>query len=272
MSLQEEPAQEPLISSGRIMAAVNQHPDHELEVARRYGVGVEVQCLALPRVLDDAPVRHAEKLRSRLEGLRRVGIHGAFIDTCHFSLDSEIRRAARKRYLESIDLGEVLGADSVVFHSQYNPIIKVPGYLKLYVEGSREFWPEVLEYAHERGMVVYLENMFDHSPEPIRRVMEAVDNPSFQVCLDVAHTAVFSDQPFEAWVEALGPYVGHIHMNDTHGEEDSHLGLGQGSLDLAGAVAALDRLEHPFDYVLETGLNTEVSMAFLGIDPLDCSS
>ena len=50
-------------------------------------------------------------------------------------------------------------------------------------------------------------------------------------CLDPGHTFAFGDAPLKTWVNALGKYLGQIHLHDNHGEEDEHLALGKGSID-----------------------------------------
>jgi len=59
----------------------------------------------------------------------------------------------------------------------------------------------------------------------------------FGVCLDIAH-ANLSACPVGAWVEALGPYLKHLHINDNFGDEDSHFAIGEGNIDW-------DVLNHP---------------------------
>ncbi|MBO7632641.1 MAG: TIM barrel protein, partial [Lachnospiraceae bacterium] len=78
---------------------------------------------------------------------------------------------------------------------------------------------------------IFLENMFDESPELLTRVADGLfDGPNFGVCLDLAH-AFLSEVPTDGWTEALFGSVRHIHINDNDGREDLHLPVGSGSMD-----------------------------------------
>ncbi len=250
-----------------LMVAINLAMDHEVACARDYGLGAEVQVLGLPDVLgsDFAP------LLARIKGVTAglsgpIGFHGPFIDLAHYSADPEIRDVCRKRYHQAFDFAEELGACYVLFHSQYNPIIRVPKYRQMYHEGNLTFWPEFIERAEALGIPIYLENMFDDSPGPVCDIVRALASPSLKLCLDIAHAVIFSDNSVAEWIDAYGEDLAHIHINDCHGDSDDHLGLGMGSLDLAGAFALLRATGRPLRYVLETGEYTETSLQYLGVD------
>lgn len=239
----------------------------DFATARRYGVGVEVQTFAFPNHLNtdySAALNDAVRLARSACGL--IGCHGAFMDTVHFSMDHEIRAVARRRYLQSLEVAEALGARYVVFHSQFNPVIRVPVYLQSYIDGSMQFWPEILLEAERRKLSVYMENMFDESPEPMVRVVKKIASPTLRLCLDIAHAAVFSRLPLSDWIDAFGRHLAHVHLTDCRGEQDDHLGLGQGSLDIPRALSLLRATELPLTYALETGPHSAQSLAYLGFE------
>ncbi len=260
---------QPIAPRERILVAAAHEPERELRLAEAYGTGVEIQYFSFPQTLAGDFEPALSQLAERLNDFPgRIGAHGAFIDTCHFSADPEVRRVARMRYIQSLDIAERLGARYVVFHSQYNPVIKVAAYPQIYLDGSLEFWPPMIEEASRRGIVLYMENMFDHSPEPLRRLMERLHGPYFRVCIDIAHVAVFSSLDFSGWIDELQPYLAHVHMNDCDGELDDHLGLGRGKLDLPQAFQLLRAANSELTYTLETSRDTDASMAYIGLEPL----
>lgn len=239
----------------------------DFATAQRYGVGVEVQTFAFPAQLNkDFAAALDDVARLAGSACGPIGCHGAFMDTVHFSMDREVRAVARKRYLESLDVAEAIGARYVVFHSQFNPVIRVPVYLQSYLDGSMQFWPEVLREAERRKLVVYMENMFDEAPEPMLRVIEKIASPTLRLCLDIAHAAVFSRLPLTDWIDAFGAHLGHVHLNDCRGEQDDHLGLGQGALDIPRALSLLRATELPLTYALETGPHSAASLEYLGLE------
>lgn len=255
-----------LLPRSRVMVAVANRIDHELLCARKYGLGAEIQTFGFPEYLarDNGPLlKRIGRAVGALEG--PIGCHGPFIDTIHYSTDPDVREVARLRYLRAFDIAEALGAKYVLFHSQFNPIIRVPAYKRIYHEESLRFWPELIEEAENRRLPIYIENMFDDSPAPVAKLAESFNSPYFSICLDVAHAVIHSTLDMAEWVDAYRPYLRHVHLNDCHGTMDDHLGLGQGVLDLSGIIALLKKTRIPLTYALETGIHTAASLKFLGI-------
>ncbi len=256
----------PLLPRNRLMVAVALGYEYELRCARDYGVGVEIQTFGFPQYLSVDTTKLLEKIAqhtSRIKG--PIGFHGPFIDTIHHSPDAEIREVSRLRYLSAFDMAEAVGAKYVLFHSQFNPVIRVPVYKKSYHELSLRFWPELIEEAEQRKLPIYIENMFEDTPEPARKVADAINSPYFKLCLDVAHACIHSSMDLSEWIAICGHHLRHVHINDCMGTMDDHLGLGQGVLDIEGALALLKKTKLPLTYVLETHKNTVASMRYLGI-------
>jgi len=257
----------PLASNDDLMVAINLSTEHEIECAQNYGLGAEVQVLGLPDVLAgdfSTLLARIKNVTANLPG--PIGMHGPFIDLAHYSSDVDIREVCRKRYHQAFDIAEELGACYILFHSQYNPIIRVERYRSMFHKGNMEFWPEFIERADAMGIPIYLENMFDDTPGPMCDIVDDLDSPALKLCIDVAHAAIFSDLSLADWIAAYGTNLAHVHINDCHGDTDDHLGLGMGSLDLADAFAQLRATGQPLRYVLETGEHTETSIEYLGYE------
>ncbi|NUM55424.1 MAG: sugar phosphate isomerase/epimerase [Candidatus Hydrogenedentes bacterium] len=256
----------PLIPRARLMVAVALDYEHELRCAEQYGVGAEIQTFGFPQFIEKDSTKLFQRMVKQVDALKGpIGCHGPFIDTIHHSPDPDIREVCRIRYLRAFDVAEALGAHYVLFHSQFNPIIRVPVYKKVYHENSLRFWPEMIEEAEKRKIPIYIENMFDDSPVPARMVADAFDSPYFKLCLDVAHAEIHSTLDIAEWIDGSGDHLRHVHINDCMGSMDDHLGLGQGVLDLSRALALLKKTKLPLTYALETGKHTAASMRYLGI-------
>ncbi|MCC6488846.1 MAG: sugar phosphate isomerase/epimerase [Candidatus Hydrogenedentes bacterium] len=259
----------PALPRNRVMVAVTNHVAHELRCARDYGLGCEIQIFGLPSFLARDCTPELKRMIARLAPIKGpIGCHGPFIDMIHYSTDPEIMEVCRLRYLRAFDVAEALGARYVLFHSQYNPIIRVPIYPATYREQSLRFWPEIIEEAEKRRIAIYIENMFDDAPEPMRELAEAFGSPWFKLCIDVAHAEIYSSLDITAWIDAFGEHLRHVHLNDSYGELDDHLGLGQGVLGIARALQKLKATQLPLTYALETGTNTVASLRFLGLRKL----
>jgi sugar phosphate isomerase/epimerase len=256
----------PLLPPGDILLAVGPKPDANLRLAAEYGVGAEIQTFAYPEILSKDFGKLLEKVADaagRLEG--PIGCHGAFFDTVHYSVDPEMAALARKRYLQSLEIASVLKASYIIFHSQYDPIIKVRGYAEKYHTNSMKFWPEIVKTAERLRIPIAVENMFDDSPEPIRRVCSQIKSPYFRVCLDVAHTAVWSKIDIREWVDAFMPYLLVTHLTDCHGEFDEHLGLGDGVLDLPRFISLVKKAPRRIYHLLETHDYMKTSLDYLHV-------
>ena len=259
----------PTLSREQVLVVVDDHADYELRCARAFGVGAEVQLFAMPAVLESdfaSAVKRMSKRVAQLEGT--IGCHGAFMDTIHYSPDLRVREVARARYLQSMGIAQALGAQYVVFHSQYNPLVKSAAYPQIYQDGSLQFWPELVEQAANRGLTLYLENMFDDSPKALCRVVDAIASPHLRLCLDVSHCRIHSHVDIADWIAAYGAHLGHVHLNDCHGVMDDHLALGEGSTDIRRALKLLNQTRLPITLAVETHRKIAASLHYLGLKRL----
>ena len=93
--------------------------------------------------------------------------------------------------------------------------------------------PTVHEFLKERSEIdVVMENVFDRQWQPLMDVKRKVQEINFALCLDIGHANCYSHLPVTEWVKNLFPYIEHMHVHDNMGEKDSHLALGQGSIEI----------------------------------------
>ena len=79
-------------------------------------------------------------------------------------------------------------------------------------------------------MNIFLENMFDDSPQLLRMLSERLCRfANYGVGYDYAHAAL-SGVPNEIWSSTLAPYIRHIHINDNDLTSDLHLAVGDGKI------------------------------------------
>lgn len=102
----------------------------------------------------------------------------------------------------------------------------------------------VLDHARARSVRVAFEpepGMFVERPagylELVRRL--GARGGELGLTLDLGHLVVTGDVPVGARIRALAPHLVHVHVDDAKAGVHEHLQLGQGELDLAGALAAL---------------------------------
>lgn len=201
-----------------------------LELARRYGLGFEFNDFFIPQILDnESELDRLIGEYKRFELPEYLTSHGAFFDVIPFSPDEKIRAVSDLRIRQSVDAARAIGARAVVFHTNYNPFLNSEAYVKDWLERNAAYWNGILSEFSD--MNIYLENMFDSSPEIMAALAERLcSNANFGICLDCAHAALTA-VPQREWVEALGRYVRHIHINDNDLKSDLHLAVGDGKID-----------------------------------------
>jgi len=205
--------------------------DEYMALAEKYGLAFEYNDFYAPGLLDDnAGIK--ERIRN-YKSLGRPGgvdtLHGAFYDVLPFSWDSGIRKHSIYRMQQSVEIAEELGCRGVIFHTNFSPdFLNNKTYRSNWLESMREV---VVQLLSGGSCEIYLENMFDQSPDELAEEAALLQEQSrFGICLDIAHMRLTTDEPRE-WFRVLAPYIRHFHINDTHLKYDEHLALGQGSID-----------------------------------------
>lgn len=199
-------------------------------LADTYSCSFEYNDFYMPDVMDDT-ARQTELIahyNSYRNGFGQDTIHGAFLDVTIHSSDPLIRDASMLRARQSMELAKRMGVRGVVFHTGRLFAFRNPGYLENWKEKNAAFYTELArQYPKQQ---IYMENMFDEAPDILAGLaeeMRGVEN--FGVCLDYAH-AMLSRCSGREWIEALSPYIRHIHINDNDLSNDLHQPVGSGSI------------------------------------------
>ena len=210
-------------------------------LCRELGAGLEVQAFHDPRLFEETPAA-VEEHQQALQGILLVSVHGCFGDLCPGSFDALVRQVARQRMEQSYGVAVCLGASHLVFHHGYVPRTSpAAGWIKR----STQFWRDFLD--GKDGMLIHLENMLELDPELISAVVHSIDRANLDINLDIGHAHCNSTTDVVRWIERLGPQIGYVHLHDNHGQEDEHLGLGQGTIPMKEVCQALN--EHAPDAV-----------------------
>lgn len=201
------------------------------KLAEEYNAGFEYNDFFLPKVYEDE-----EEIKRRIAGYKALDrdtsndtLHGAFLDVVISSDDAFIAEYSKKRLRQSMEIGRELSVKGVVFHSGLVPGVTSPTYLNNWVARQEAFYRELCgDYPK---LTVYLENTQEDSPKLLLPLIERMsDCKNFKVCLDYAHAAI-SKTPVEDWVDVLGPYIAHMHVNDNDLRADLHQIPGEGKID-----------------------------------------
>lgn len=171
----------------------------------------------------------------------RITLHAPFMDMSPGGSDPLVRQATLTRLAQTSALAGRLGAEAMVIHPGYdeNRYWKdVNGF----VTRAVETWMQLLELTHESGCLIALENIFERSPELLRRVVDKVGSQRFGICFDSGHFNMFSKAPLNEWMDSLGGKIMELHLHNNYGEHDDHNGMSSGTFDFAQLFSKLDEV------------------------------
>jgi len=159
-----------------------------------------------------------------------VTIHAPFNDLNPGASDHRILEVTRIRLLQTLAIAERSGASLIVCHPGYEHW-RYAGNIDLWLESSLAFWPEIISQAEKIGCDIALENVFDTAYDALHRLLSALDNPRIGHTFDIGHWFLFSKVPITEWLDAMGPFLKHLHLHDNTGTSDAHLPVGEGMID-----------------------------------------
>ncbi|MBQ7981115.1 MAG: sugar phosphate isomerase/epimerase [Oscillospiraceae bacterium] len=228
-----------------------------LEIAEKYSLGFEYNDFFVPKVLDSKQTLDGIVAEYKSVKLPEYcTMHGAFFDVIPFSFDERIKEISDLRIEQSIAAAEKIGAKAVVFHTNYNPFLNSEAYINSFVETNAAYWDGVLK--RHKSVSVYLENMFDTTPDIMVRLSERLCvNDNFGICLDYAHAALSAVQP-KLWAKALGGYIKHVHINDNDCVSDLHLAWGVGRIDTAEFYRCYEKYMNGATVLVETNAKENI--------------
>ena len=218
--------------------------DDAVQTAREFGLGVELAQFCLAENMDKTPPDVQASLDAALEVPRRV-LHAPFAELCPAAIDPLVRAVTRRRFLQAAALAKRYGAEKMVVHSGFIPLVYYPEW---FAPQSAAFWREFLNDVD--GLTLCVENVMETSPDVLRQIAEQVNDPRLRICFDVGHAFCQSGE-LAPWLDALAPYISHVHLHNNHGSFDEHLGLPDGTLDMAAVIRQLEALAPQATYTLE---------------------
>lgn len=173
---------------------------------------------------------------------RSISIHGPFLDLSAGSTDNAIRSATRQRLAQMSKAAKIFSPATVVCHAGYDATRY--GFIKdTWYKQAAETWEWIAGELEKKQIRLMLENVYETRPEEIQHLFAKIKSHDPGCCLDVGHLAVFSPVCLKSWLEILTPYIGQLHLHDNHGQNDEHLGMGEGSIDFTPLFEWLRNVE-----------------------------
>lgn len=170
----------------------------------------------------------------------RCTLHAPFFELYAGSLDPYIRRLSRYKLQKAFDLIDIFRPASVVCHLGFEA--NKHGYKEAeWFKYSLEAWQQLLVFSSSRHTPLMLENTYELGPHQLKRILAALGSPQARFCLDVGHVMAFAKSRWQDWLPEMSAWLGQVHLHDNDGEQDLHLGLGEGIFDFQEFFAYLER-------------------------------
>lgn len=210
----------------------------------------------------DAPAADHKTLRRQrdfiLKNLERSGTGLV----CHLptflspaDLTESLREASVNELLESLEVATDLGAWKAVIHPAH-----IRGLGPMVLDQAKGYAMDCIGSAVNRaknlGLMLCLENLgpqsrFLFEPEGFAEVLDRF--PSLNMTLDVGHACLQDESRRRAldFLDRFSKRIGHIHVSDNFGTEDSHLPIGAGSVDFTQFIKGLKSIGYNDTITLE---------------------
>jgi sugar phosphate isomerase/epimerase len=187
----------------------------------------------------------------------RLSVHCEYRHLAPAAQDPELRDAALAVIRRGIDLAVRLGADVAVMHGgecdldglppEDHPLRPLAMQLlsasrEQHHHRLRQVLPALADYAVARGVRLTIENLFLpwhllRSPEEMAGLLDDLDGQA-GACLDVGHAHVAGFAP-QAFLQALGNRIWHLHVHGNDGLCDSHRPLSRSDDALARSLSPI---------------------------------
>ncbi|SCH02697.1 MULTISPECIES: sugar phosphate isomerase/epimerase family protein [unclassified Romboutsia] len=209
-----------------------------IPIIEKYDVGLEIVQFSNPFILDNKEkfIKEYKNEWGSLLNEIDISIHGPFADLSCGSRDSIIASITKKRFEQGYDVAKQLNAKKIVYHNSYVP--KLYTYEE-WIYNADKFWNDFF-INKDDNIDFYLENVLEYDTVLIKRILENINKKNFSACLDIGHANVYSDVSINDWIEELGSKIGHMHIHNNYGKEDSHLGIDKGNIDVRNIISQVE--------------------------------
>jgi len=231
-----------------------------LNLAKEWKAGLEFTGFEYPSAFHDKWKDDLAWYVKHLKGFKGpISMHGVYEDLYPASRDPNIVEVAEKRFKGSVDIAKKVGAESVIFHPNYNPLVRTAAYRKNWISHSVNFWGGFLKNVKGK-MTIYLENLWEDEPSLLKEVIDGVGSDKLKICFDTGHANTSSKVPILQWFEVLKDRIGYIHLSDNNGWEDQHLALGEGNIKWEEFFGKMKELKLKPDMCIEADTRIESSV------------
>ena len=176
-------------------------------------------------------------------------IHAPFMDVNIAALGSKSRANSIEQIKDSIDLANQIDAKVVVVHPGLIPFLAREMPEEVYKVSDNSI-KEIGDYSHDLGVNTTIENMPAFETmiyQDMNRLNETLVEFDMGMTFDIGHAHHSGISPDEMYFDSIK----HIHAHDNMGDEDSHLALGEGNIQLKDIITTFKNKKYDGIYMIE---------------------
>ena len=180
----------------------------------------------------------------------KYSIHAPFMDVNIASLQNESRLNSLNQIKSSIDLANEIDAEAVVVHPGVISFLPNKFFRKEVIGFAEESMIELGRYGDDLGVLTTFENMPAFNTmlyQNMEDLNELLEENDLYMTLDIGHANHAGYSPDEMIFDSIK----HIHIHDNFADDDAHLPLGEGSIDLKAIVDTLEKKSYKGIYIIE---------------------
>lgn len=183
-------------------------------------------------ILSDNYIEYAKKLRDHIDK------NGLICNQAHaplgfgIALPPDKYEAKFKQIVRSIEAASILGAKTIVVHSQGVPDDSDVDPF----EHNVKYYKSLIPYCEKFGICVAMENLarihpksgnwcgcFPSTPEEMKKaLLEEINSPWIVACVDVGHSTLVGLAPEKFLSKLDGSYLKALHIHDADYVDDRH--------------------------------------------------
>lgn len=236
------------------------------ELCVNNNLGVEIQGFYNPNLIDAQESENIllEYKKSLKDFKGGKSLHAPFWDLNLGSKNPLVREVTMKAFNYAYRMAKELGCTEIVVH---NGFIPNTSFYQGWVKNAISFWQEFFADKDD-SITMMIENQCEEDSEVLKMEIDAVNDVRLKVCLDIGHAHANSNMSVEDWIISLGERIGYLHLHNNHGKlknrpsymNDEHLGLAEGTINMAKVIALLENncpnaiwsIECKLDYICDS--------------------
>ena len=162
-----------------------------------------------------------------------------------------IEKAVHTEFISAFRTASLMGAKKITLHTEtMSPSIQSR---ESHVEGTVRSLKVLHREATNMGLDLLIENL-DAKSFSIKEFSRLFSEVDMGMTFDIGHANTARGEGYENYLRNFSPRIRHVHLHDNFGQNDDHLPLGAGKMDVKKVV---DTLKSKYDGSITLEVHSE---------------